>query len=190
MKEKKLKSELLDVRKFNLRIITIKLFTGETEYLITNLDEKEFKHSDIAEIYKLRWQIEVSFKTLKSLLKIENISGLTRIAVIQDTFSQIVVYNMINDTENASQNLKNKNTENSRFKKKKEGKINTNIVIGYFKLKLIGIFVEGDEKEQEQMILSIIIKLTRYYTNNSTKEYEHPENTPPRKNPTNNRRSF
>jgi len=190
MKDKKLKSELLAVGKFNLRIITLKLVTGETEYLITNLDEKEFKHSDIAEIYKLRWQIEISFKTLKSLLKIENISGLTKIAVTQDTLSQIVVYNMINDTENTSQNLKNKNTENSPFKKKKEGKINTNIVIGHFKLKLIAIFSENDEKEREQMILSIIIKLTRYYTNTSTKKYERPENTPPRKNPTNNRRSF
>jgi len=190
IKDKKLKSELLAVGKLNLRIITIKLVTGEIEYLITNLDEKEFKHRDIAEIYNLRWQIEINFKTLKSLLKIENISGLTKIAVEQDLLSQITVYNMINDGKNTSQNLKNENTENSPFKKKKEGKINTNIAIGHFKLKLISIFIENDEKEQEKMISLIVIKLTRHYTNTSTKKYERPENTPPRKNPTNNRRSF
>jgi len=50
MKDKKLKSTLLAVGKLNLRIIKIQLVTGETEYLITNLDEKKFKHSDIAEI--------------------------------------------------------------------------------------------------------------------------------------------
>jgi hypothetical protein len=190
MKDKKLKSELLDVGILNLRIITIKLVTGEIEYLITNLDKKEFKHTDIAEIYNLRWKIEVSLKTLKSLLKIENISGRTKIAVEQDILSQIVVHNMINDVENTSQDLKNKNNENSPFKKKREGKINTNIVIGYFKLKLVGIFIENDEKEQKKIISLIIIKLTRYYTNTSTKIYEHPKNTPPRKNPSNNRRSF
>ena len=180
----------MPVGKLNLRIITLQLVTGETEYSITNLDEKEFKHNDIAEIYKLRWQIEVNFKTLKSLLKIENISGLSKIAVEQDILSQIVVYNIINDCKNASQNLKNKNTANSRFKKKKEGKINANIVIGHFKLKIIAIFIENDKKEQEKTISLIIIKLTRYYTNTSTKKYKRSENTPPRKNPTNNRRSF
>jgi hypothetical protein len=95
------------------------LITEETEYLITNLDKKELKYKDIAEIYRLRWQIEINFKTLKSLLKIENISGLTKIAVEQDTLSQILIYNMINDSENASQKLKNKNTENSKRKKRK-----------------------------------------------------------------------
>jgi len=190
MKDKKLKSKLLAVGKLNLRIITLQLVTGEIEYLITNLDEKKFKRNDIAEIYKLRWQIEINFKTLKSLLKIENISGLTKIAVEQDTLSQIVIYNMINDSKNASQNLKNKNTKNSRFKKKKEGKINTNIAIGYFKLKLIAIFTENNEKNQGKTISLIIIKLTKHYTNTSTKKYKRPENTPPRKNPTNNRRSF
>ena len=190
MKDKKLKSKLLAVGKLNLRIITLQLVTGEIEYLITNLDEKKFKRNDIAEIYKLRWQIEINFKTLKSLLKIENISGLTKIAVEQDTLSQIVIYNMINDSKNASQNLKNKNTKNSRFKKKKEGKINTNITIGYFKLKLIAIFTENNEKNQGKTISLIIIKLTKHYTNTSTKKYKRPENTPPRKNPTNNRRSF
>jgi len=100
------------------------------------------------------------------------------------------VHNIINDCKNASQNLKNKNTANSRFKKKKEGKINTNIMIGHFKLKIIRIFIENDKKEQIKTISLIIIKLTRYYTNTSTKKYKRPENTPPRKNPTNNRRSF
>ena len=190
IKDEKLKSELLSVGKLNLRIITLRLVTGEIEYLITNLDEKEFKHKDIVEIYRLRWQIEINFKTLKSLLKIENISALTKIGVEQDMLSQIMVYNMINDGENISQNLKNKSTENSPFKKKREGKINTNIAIGYFKLKLIAIFTENDEKEQGKIISLIIIRLTRYYTNTSTKEYERPKNTPPRKNPTNNRRSF
>jgi hypothetical protein len=89
-----LKSELLKKGKLNLRIIQVKLITGEVEYLITNLEEKEFKYKDLVEIYRLRWQIEVSFKTLKGSLQFENISGYSKIAVEQDTLSQILSYNI------------------------------------------------------------------------------------------------
>jgi hypothetical protein len=190
IKDEELKKILLDIGTLNLRIIAIQLVTGETEYLITNLGNKNFKYNDLAEIYRLRWGIEVSFKTLKSLLKVEDISGLSKIAVEQDLFSQILAYNIINDMKNVSQIKKNKNTENSPFKKKKEGKINRNIVIGHFKLKIIGIFLEKNKEKQEEILYSLIIKISKYYTNTSTKKYEHPENTPTRKYPTNCRRSF
>ena len=147
IKDRKLKLELLEVGSLNLRIIKIKLVTGEIEYLITNLDKKNFKHSDIVEIYQLRWQIEISFKTLKSLLKIENISGLTEIAVQQDLFSQILAYNIINDIKTLSQNLKDKYNQNSPFKKKKEGQINNSITIGLFKHKIRKIFPEKKWKK-------------------------------------------
>ena len=188
--DEKLKSTLSSKKFLNLRIITVTLVTGEIEYLITNLDKKNFKHREIVEIYRLRWGIEVSFKTLKSLLKVENISGYSQIAVQQDLFSQILAYNIINDIKNTSQKIKDQNTKNSEFKKKKQGKINTNIVIGHFKLKIITIFTEKNKEKQENMLKSLIFTLSKHYTNTSTKKYKHPENTPPRKNPTNCRRSF
>jgi len=190
LEDEKLKSTLLNIGILNLRVITVTLVTGEIEYLITNLDKRDFKYRDIVEIYRLRWEIEVTFKTLKSLLKVENISGYTKIAVEQDLFSQILAYNITNDLRNGSQNKKDKNSEKSVFEKKKQGKINTNIVIGHFKLKIIKIFLENNKEKQENMLCSLILKLSKYYTNTSTKKYEHSENTPWRKNPTNNRRSF
>lgn len=98
IKDEKLKSTLLELRTLNLRIITVQLVIGEIEYWITNLDKKNFKYQDIAISYRLRWEIEVSFKSLKSLLKVENISRYSKIAVQQDLFSQILAYNnIIND---------------------------------------------------------------------------------------------
>jgi len=190
IKDKKLKNELLELGKLNLRIIQVKLVTGEIEYLITNLNKKEFKYEDIVEIYRLRWEIEGSFKVLKSLLKIENISGYSKLAVHQDFSSQIVIYNFMNDMRRTSQIIKDKNNQDSPFKKKKEGKINTNIAIGIFKSKMVNIFLEDDEIKQIELLNQITLKITRYYTNPSTKNYERPINTPPRKNPTNCRRSF
>ena len=190
VKDEELKSILLDVGSLNLRIVTVTLVTGEIEYLITNLDKKNFKHSDIVEIYRLRWGIEVSFKILKSFLRMENISGLSKIAVQQDLFSQILAYNIINDLRNGSQNKKDENTEDSAFEKKKQGKVNMNMVIGHFKLRILMIITEKDNEKQENVLYALIFKLSKYYTNTSTKKYKHPKNTPSRKNPTNNRRSF
>jgi len=190
LKDEELKSILLDVGSLNLRIVTVTLVTGEIEYLITNLDKKNFKHSDIVEIYRLRWGIEVSFKILKSFLRMENISGLSKIAVQQDLFSQILAYNIINDLRNGSQNKKDENTEDSAFEKKKQGKVNMNMVIGHFKLRILMIITEKDNEKQENVLYALIFKLSKYYTNTSTKKYKHPKNTPSRKNPTNNRRSF
>ena len=190
IEDEKLKSILLSLKRLNLRIITVTLVNGEIEYLITNLDNGSFKYSDIVEIYGLRWGIEVAFKTFKSLLKIENISGYSIIAVQQDLFSQMLAYNIINDIKNSSQQIKDEISENSSFKKKKQGKINTNIVIGYYKIKLLNLFIVKDIENLNIILNSIISKLSKYYTNTSTKIYEHPKNTPPRKNPTNNRRSF
>ena len=190
IKDLKLKAELLEKEKLNLRIIQYKLTTGEIEYLITNLDKKDFKHKDIVEIYHLRWGIEGSFKTLKSGLKFENISGYSKLVVEQDMYSQILVYNIIKDIENKSQKIKDFKNKNSKFKKKKQGKINTHIVIGHFKLFIISIYKEIERKARIKIISPLILKLTKFYTNTSTKKRERPENTPHRKNPTNNRKLF
>jgi len=190
IKDLKLKAELLQKGKLNLRIIEYKLTTGEIEYLITNLEKKDFKYNDIVEIYRLRWGIEGSFKTLKSGLKFENISGYSKLVVEQDMYSQILVYNIIKDIENKSQKIKDFKNKNSEFKKKKQGKINTNMVIGHFKLFIISIYKEIERKSRIKILDSVILKLTKFYTNTSTKKRERPESTPHRKNPTNNRKLF
>jgi len=66
---------------------------------------------------------------LKGSLKFENISGYTKIAVKQDFFSQTLAHNIIKDIENSSQKIKNLKNKKTQYKKKKEGKINTHMVI-------------------------------------------------------------
>ncbi|WP_211261731.1 hypothetical protein, partial [Methanobrevibacter filiformis] len=139
---------------------------------------------------RLRWEIEISIKTLKSLLKVENITGYSKIAVQQDYLSKILSYNLINDIKITSQKIKDHNDQNSRYRKKKKGKINTNLAIGFFKLEIIDIFIENNQEKQTKMLTLLSVKISKYYTNTSTKQYERPDKTPPRKNRTNCRRSF
>ena len=54
-----------------LRIVNIKLNSGETETLITNILTKKFNAENFKEIYHARWKIEEGYNSLKNKLKIE-----------------------------------------------------------------------------------------------------------------------
>lgn len=49
----------------NLRIARVKLQDGSYETLLTSLPESEFSPSDLRNIYKLRWNIELYFRHIK-----------------------------------------------------------------------------------------------------------------------------
>jgi len=104
-----------------LRVVKIKLKKGKTEYLITSLtDEKKITKGDLKHIYNSRWGIEENFKYQKEIVQIENFSGKTIEAILQDYYSKIVTMNL-----HLSMSLKvNKRIEKT-VKKKKNG---TNIL--------------------------------------------------------------
>ena len=45
--------------------------------LVTSLPAEGYKAADILAVYRLRWQIELAFKRLKSLLHIDNLPTVT-----------------------------------------------------------------------------------------------------------------
>lgn len=78
-----------------VRCVKVKLDTGETEYLLTNLKEKEFNTNEIAFLYNMRWKIETNYHHLKSNLKIECITSSKDILIRQDIYSQVLVANIL-----------------------------------------------------------------------------------------------
>ena len=80
-----------------LRITKIEINEKTTEYLISNLDKNEFCKDELKEIYKKRWQIEISYNSIKNKLKIEEFTGNLPQFIYQDIYAQIVVYNQIQD---------------------------------------------------------------------------------------------
>lgn len=49
----------------SLRVVIKKLPNGDFEYLFTNLPQDKFSAGQIAHIYRIRWNIETSFRYLK-----------------------------------------------------------------------------------------------------------------------------
>ena len=126
----------------NLRVLKIILDSGETETLITNLDEIELKYEESKELYFKRWGIETKFDELKNKFEIENFSGIKPLIIEQDFHATILLSNFASMFEqDAEEELAR---ENKHKNLKHEYKINKNILIGKLKDSFIRILLEDN----------------------------------------------
>ena len=91
---KTLKEKYGKIKHLNLRLLTITLENGTTEYLLTNIQDKNFTIEDFKELYNLRWGIETNYNTMKNILNIENYTGKRKITIKQDIYSKFLKYNI------------------------------------------------------------------------------------------------
>lgn len=156
--DEKLREELKQQKNIkDVRITKIKLNDDTVEELITNLDMLEIPYEEMKALYYCRWNIETSYDVLKNKLQIENFSGYNQIAIEQDFYAQILLYNMLEDIkQDAEENLAKK--ENLKY----EYKINMNSLVGLLKLKIVEIAIEEDDKKRERLYKTLISKMQRY----------------------------
>lgn len=141
----------------DIRITKVTLDDGTVEELVSNLTISEVPYEKMKQLYYCRWNIELSYDVLKNKLHIENFSGYNRIAIEQDFYAQILLYNMLEDMKQDAENMKAKND-----KLKYEYKINMNSLIGLFKLKIIEIAIEDDDEKREKLYTTLLLKMQRY----------------------------
>src|ERR1035437_1770304 len=78
-----------------VRLVTLRLSTGELEVLATNLlDEAVYVTAALGELYHYRWRIETYYGLLKSRLDLENFTGRSPEAVRQDVYATIFLSNL------------------------------------------------------------------------------------------------
>lgn len=75
-----------------VRIYRFFLKDGTIETLMTNASELD--GFEIAELYRRRWGVEVKFDTLKNKIQLENFSGKTKNAILQDFWASITLANL------------------------------------------------------------------------------------------------
>lgn len=92
---KRCRSFGITCKALRLRFVCIELSTGEKEVLVTSLiDQQETTQDDLSELYHKRWLVEESYKRMKSRLEIENYSGKSPLAVLQDYYAKIFSCNL------------------------------------------------------------------------------------------------
>lgn len=85
----------LDLNPIKLRLIRVKLDTGETEILITSLtDTTAYNFHLFMELYFERWPVEEDYKSMKCWLEVENFSGKSVLSIQQDFHAKIVSKNL------------------------------------------------------------------------------------------------
>jgi len=132
--------------KMKLRVVKIKLKTGETEYLLTSLtNKKKFRIEDFQLIYKSRWDEETCFNYIKHTVEIENFSSKNPEFIKQDFFSRIVISNLHSlIIEDSQVDVDEKTKDNKRYKYA-QYKVNKNVTYGIMHNKFFHLFNLEDD---------------------------------------------
>ena len=136
-----------------VRMVKIKLSSGETEILLTNLyDEELYSVSDLYYLYGMRWAIETSYGMQKNQLQLEQFSGHRVICIQQDFHASVFVANL--------QSLINKQCEDylqkTNLNRKYRHKINRNISWGILKNNIVKLFFRNEP-------IDILLKLQHIF---------------------------
>jgi hypothetical protein len=127
-----------------VRMVKIKLATGETEVLLTDLyDEKIFTIEDLKYLYGLRWGIETTYYKQKNQQQMEQFSGHRVICIKQDYAAGLFVANLQSLIEKQCENYLQKiNT-----KRKHRYRINRNVSWAWMKHTIVRLFLNDNPEE-------------------------------------------
>lgn len=78
-----------------VRLVSVRLATGQLEVLATNLmDSALYPAEDLGQAYGHRWGIETYYGLIKSRLDLENFSGRSVEAILQDLYATVFLSNL------------------------------------------------------------------------------------------------
>ena len=102
-----------------IRIVKVKLKSGEIELLATNLsDKRRYSKDDIRRLYQLRWGVEEGFKKLKPKMKIEQFGCRKSEGIFQEFYAHIFCFNMISISGSVANVLIERKTRHRKNKYK------------------------------------------------------------------------
>jgi DDE family transposase len=140
-----------------VRLVTVRLKTGELEVLVTSLLNQElYPTQDFAELYWRRWGQETFYGRLKGRLDLENCSGLTVQAVEQDFAATILLSNVESIVIGpAAAQLAERTSQ-----REQPAKINRAVSLHALKTRLIDLLASARPAEQ------VLDELTRWFQDN------------------------
>ena len=78
------------------------LDSSETEYLVTNIFDKNFTADMFKELYFMRWPIETKYYELKYHIFLEEFNGATSNSIRQEFFINLLISNLASLIKNAA----------------------------------------------------------------------------------------
>lgn len=142
----------------SFRIIQFKLPSGETEFLITNVFDKDFLVENFKELYHMRWGIETEYNDIKNKLELENFSGVTPLAIRQDFFATMFLRNLASFMiiENKEEIDRLHNTGENIY----TYQANVNTVISIIKRDLINMLIVDSNHKRKKLWKKVVTEIT------------------------------
>lgn len=127
-----------------VRMVKIKLSTGETEILLTSLyDERLFTLEDLKYVYGLRWGIETAYYKQKNQQQMEQFSGHRVICIRQDYAAGLFIANLQSLIEKQCEHYLQK----INAKRKYTYRINRNVSWASLKYNIVKLFLHNKSEE-------------------------------------------
>lgn len=156
IEDEEIKKELKEQKNILVRLTKVVLDTGEIEYLLSNISETIIPEEEMKEAYFKRWQIEIGYDILKNKLHIENFTGKTKVTIEQDFYSQIYVFNLLQDIKHEANEKIQKSHKEKNLKY--EYKPNVNLLAGWLKNIFIAVIFTPTKKKKKELYNIILEK--------------------------------
>ena len=138
-----------------VRLIKVTLDSGEIELLMTSLlDNETYPYECFKSLYFRRWHVETFYNRIKNILVVENFSGLTKHAILQDFYCTLFICNVQSLIIEEAQTEVN----HKKIKRKYEYKINSSISLGLMKDKILDLFINKGAQATLEELEKILIK--------------------------------
>ena len=146
-------------RKYSLRFHSFILGSGETEFLVTNLDCDEVSNSELEALYALRWGVETRYNELKNQVGLIRFPGKSKLCVMQDFYAFLTVMNLIASAMYDADELVQKDRQKKVLKY--SYKANKSAAINILMTRYLRAAVESDPQKKERMFLQLIEDISR-----------------------------
>jgi hypothetical protein len=166
----------------SLRVLTIHLEDGTSEYLLTTLlDAEQFPYDAFQGLYAKRWGSETNYDVYKNILEIENFTGKSALSVRQDFYATVLTHNIQGLIQwELSDEIEADNRSKAR---KYSYHLNKNVSIGLLKDTLVTLLMEGGDLQafyrsvKQQMKRNIIpIRPNRRFPHKRKTHQKYPMN--------------
>jgi len=161
-----------------VRVIKFTLPSGELETLITDIADKRMGIKAFKELYFKRWPIETKYDEIKNKLQVENFSGRTVNAIMQDFYISMHMSNIAAIARWEAQ--AEVDEERSQKENKYDYHVNANLVIGTLKDRFIMAMLEENPRVRRKMV-GRILYLLKFDAEPTRPDRSIPRNPSPRK---------
>jgi hypothetical protein len=142
-----------------LRVLKFELDSGVEEILISNLTDDTMDVKTFKSLYFKRWGIETKYDELKNKLQIQKFTGDTPASIKQDFYASIFLSNMASLVKQEADEMIAKEQKQKNLKH--EYTVNTNILIGKLKNKLVQIILEKSPRKRKSLYKKLMEEINR-----------------------------